>query len=145
MKTKLIHSNYDKITGISTATIRTKYGEFTGTSKLHDEDIPVESSFAGCRYAEAKAIMKSKRAEIKELSAQIKVLQDLEKELKHMNSYIPDTIECRKLRRKIYELTSKRAQLRESIVAAGELIRNDAGQRTALLNRIASKHSNGQN
>ena len=35
---KIIYSNFDETTGISTVTILTKIGEFTGTSKLHDED-----------------------------------------------------------------------------------------------------------
>ena len=55
---KIIYSNFDETTGISTVTILTKIGEFTGTSKLHDEDKNISSSFAGCRYAEIRAIIK---------------------------------------------------------------------------------------
>ena len=57
MKIKLLSSNYDEETGISVASIQTDYGIFTGTSKLHEEDKHISSHYAGCQYAETKAIL----------------------------------------------------------------------------------------
>lgn len=133
MKTKLIYSNYDKETGLSVATIRTKHGEFTGYSKLHEEDYPIESSFAGCRYAEIKALCKSKKAEVKEMTAQIKILEDLEKEIKNIKKYNPYCMESRRLRRKIYELKAKRNDLKSKINIAQEMILQDGKHRASFL------------
>ena len=52
------NSSFDETTGISTVTIKTKIGTFTGSSYLQDEDKENISRFAGCRLAELKAIRK---------------------------------------------------------------------------------------
>ena len=52
MKFNLINSTYDSDTGISTATIETKYGVFTGTSKLYDM-LYSEDTLASIRVCEA--------------------------------------------------------------------------------------------
>ena len=64
MKFNLIDSNYNSHSGFSLTTIKTKYGIFTGTSQLYEEDKKIASSFRGCQYAEMKAIRKAYKAEI---------------------------------------------------------------------------------
>ena len=51
-------TNYNAETGISTAWIATDLGDFYGEAKLAPEDKDIASSFAGCRYAEMRAIIK---------------------------------------------------------------------------------------
>ena len=64
MKEK-VYSSYAN--GISTVTIKNDYGTFTGYSHLLEEDIPYESSLAGCRFAEMKAGIKIFKYQIKEI------------------------------------------------------------------------------
>lgn len=139
MRNKLIYSNYDRETGLSTVTIRNKYGEFTGYAKLHEEDQNIESSFAGCRCAEIKALIKSTRAQIKEINIQIKILEDFEKELKHMKDYDPYSMETRRLRRKIYELKDKKAKLYAIISSAESMVKASSDSRLAFLKRVSEK------
>lgn len=57
-KVKLIESNYNSETGVSYAIIETDLGNFRGKAKLHPEDAAIASSFAGCQYAERRAVLK---------------------------------------------------------------------------------------
>ena len=100
----MIKSNFDEITGISEVTIATDIGEFSGTSKLHDEDRNISSSFAGCRYAEMKAIIKYMRQKIKNIQMQIKGLEDFQSNLATRADYNYNSIENSKARRRIFEL-----------------------------------------
>lgn len=67
MRARLKNSNFDETTGVSTVTISTPYGDFTGTSKLHEDDEHHVSKFAGCRFAEMKAYIKAEKAKLREL------------------------------------------------------------------------------
>ena len=73
---KLIYSNFDEDTGISRVIIRTDLGDFEGSSKLHEEDRKISSHFAGCQYAEMRAIIKYMKTKIKIIKIQIKELED---------------------------------------------------------------------
>jgi len=66
---KVIKSEYNEDTKISTAEIRSRYGTFSATAKLHEDDTPYESKFQGCKYAIIKAqkkMLKEKKKLIKE-------------------------------------------------------------------------------
>ena len=65
MKIKIIDTSYDTETKISTVIINTDLGKFTGKARLHEEDIDIESSFAGYNYAEARAIIKYMKEKVK--------------------------------------------------------------------------------
>lgn len=104
MKIKMIYSNFDENTGISEVTIMTDIGEFKGTSKLHEEDRNISSHFAGCRYAEMKAIIKYMKQKIKNIQMQIKGLEDFQSNLATRADYNYNSIENNKARRRIFEL-----------------------------------------
>lgn len=55
---KLVYSNYDEETGISTVRIQTPEGTFKGKSRLHPKDKNVASRYVGCKYAEMRAWIK---------------------------------------------------------------------------------------
>ena len=76
MRTRIKYANFDETTGISTVTLTTPYGDFTGTSKLHEADAANVSRFAGCTFAEMKAYIKAERAKVKQLKYKKKVLCD---------------------------------------------------------------------
>lgn len=142
-KYKLITANYNPETGISTATIACRYGEFTGSTKIAEEDRDVESSFFGCHIAEGRAIIKALKAEKNFLTIQIYGLKNLEKNLKNMKGYNPHSLESRKLRRKIYELKDEKDSLENKIVqlttSLEDEIKNGAEARRASLLLIQQK------
>lgn len=81
IKTK--NTSYDENTGISKAWIATDLGDFFGEAKLSPEDKDIASSFAGCEYAEIRAILKYAKFKIKILKYQLdpllKIKQDYER------------------------------------------------------------------
>ena len=104
---KLLQSNFDEETGISSVTIGTDYGQFHATSKLHNEDLDISSSYAGCEYAEMRAIIKYMKTKIKIIKIQIKELEDFQKSLSLRNDYNHYSIENCKMRRRIYMLNKQ--------------------------------------
>lgn len=115
MKIKMIYSNFDEKTGISEVTIMTDIGEFKGTSKLHEEDRNISSHFAGCRYAEMRAIIKYMKQKVKNLQMQIKGLEDFQSNLSTRSDYNHNSIENSKARRRIYELKKQVVCWKEKI------------------------------
>ena len=104
MKIRMIYSNFDEETGISTVTINTDYGQFTATSKLHEEDRQISSHFAGCKYAEMKAIIMYMRKRIEVINYEITGLENCKKVLEGKKEYNHNSIENRTIRKQIYLL-----------------------------------------
>lgn len=77
MKNKILKCNYDKETGKSTITIACRYGEFSASAKVHEEDKPYASRFLGCEIAEKKALIKALKSHRKDLLIQKKELDYL--------------------------------------------------------------------
>lgn len=115
MKFNLVESHYNSDLGHSIVTIKTKYGNFTGTSQLYDEDKEIASSFRGCQYAEIKAIRQAYKAEIKEIDLKIKTLKDFEKVLKNMKKYNENSFEAKRLRKEIFLYQKKKKEIQETI------------------------------
>lgn len=141
MKTKLISANYNKETGVSTATVRNKYGTFTAMSTLHPADAHIASSFAGCQYAETKAIIKSLKAAAKEIQLQIKTLIDFEKILKSKKDYNPHAMEARRLRRRIYELQEEYKTMKNRIQLAEETLFKVFNSREEALKNLVGRNN----
>ena len=97
MKFKLVNSNFDKETGISSATIATELGFFTGYSRLHEEDKQNISTFCGCRYAELRAMLKYIKKRISLYSYQIKTLNNYLLYLKSKKDFDKNSLECKNL------------------------------------------------
>lgn len=111
---KLIFSEYDKETGVSTVVLKDKKGNFfTAKSTLLEEDRDIESSFAGCRFAETKAYLKMLKNDIKELKKEIKAIENLEKYLKNVKEYDDTSAIAKKIRRYKYHTSKKIAAAEE--------------------------------
>lgn len=108
MKIKLIDSYYNAENGVSYAKINTDYGEFEGYAILHDEDKEIASRYAGCQYAETRAVLKYMKNRIKILAYQIKALINCQKQMERRASYNPNSVESRALRKQIYILQAER-------------------------------------
>lgn len=139
MKIKMIKSNFDEITGISEVTIATDIGEFSGTSKLHDEDRNISSSFAGCQYAETRAVIKYMKRKMHDLDMQIKGLTDFQSSLKCRKDYNHISIENSKARRRIYELNKQKEIWKKRMNSLyGRMLRN-MEQREKVIEKIINK------
>jgi hypothetical protein len=139
MKTKLIYSNYDSETGVSTAIVANKYGKFRGFSFLSPEDRPIASSYAGCRYAELKAIRKSVKAERKEKKAQLVILKRVYNELAQLSNFEDNSMEIRKIRKNIYMLEKEIKNLNEKEEKITQYLLDSMQTRDKILKKIKSK------
>ena len=139
MKIKMIKSNFDEITGISEVTIATDIGEFSGTSKLHDEDRNISSSFAGCQYAETRAIIKYMKRKMHDLDMQIKGLTDFQSSLKCRKDYNHISIENSKARRRIYELNKQKEIWEKRMNSLYERMLRNMEQREKVIEKIINK------
>lgn len=81
MKIKMIYSDFNPNTGLSTVTIRTPHGDFTGYAKVHEDDIKYQSRFIGCQYAETRAYIKLLKHQRNECKIKLKTLMDLQMNL----------------------------------------------------------------
>ena len=136
MKIKMIKSNFDEITGISEVTIATDIGEFSGTSKLHDEDRNISSSFAGCQYAEMRAVIKYMKRKMHDLDMQIKGLTDFQSSLKCRKDYNHICVENSKARRRIYELNKQKEIWKKRINSLYERMLRNMEQREKVIEKI---------
>ena len=139
MKIKMIKSNFDEITGISEVTIATDIGEFSGTSKLHDEDRNISSSFAGCQYAEMRAVIKYMKRKMHDLDMQIKGLTDFHSSLKCRKDYNHISIENSKARRRIYELNKQKEIWEKRMNSLYERMLRNMEQREKVIEKIINK------
>lgn len=65
MTDQLVRAEYDETTGISTVTLNTKYGVFTETTKVHEEDTDIANRWDGIRFAWYKCLIDKMRAKAK--------------------------------------------------------------------------------
>ena len=139
MKIKMIKSNFDEITGISEVTIATDIGEFSGISKLHDEDRNISSSFAGCQYAEMRAVIKYMKRKMHDLDMQIKGLTDFQSSLKCRKDYNHICVENSKARRRIYELNKQKEIWEKRMNSLYERMLRNMEQREKVIEKIINK------
>lgn len=83
LRAKLSNSTFDSETGISTVTVKTKRGTYTGVAKVHPEDKEIQSKYTGLRIAEMKAMCKAYKDELKRERIILHVLPSIQKDLIH--------------------------------------------------------------
>lgn len=142
MKIKLLNSNYDEKTGISNVTILTDYGNFSGTSKLHEEDREISSSFAGCQYAEMKAIIKYMKYRIKLINERIEGLENCKKVLINKKDYNHNSSENRTIRKQIYLLKKQKQDFKDRIISLHNRMLQNMEQREKVITKIKNKGEN---
>ena len=105
LNTKLFKYDFNPDTGISTVTLKSKRGLFTGTAKVHPEDKEVQSKFFGLNTAEKKALQKLYKEELKRekiiLETIKRVQKDLQENLHDTGSY-DDYVILSTLRKRLY-------------------------------------------
>ena len=83
LRAKLSNSTFNPETGISTVTVKTKRGTYTGVAKVHPEDKEIQSKYTGLRIAEMKAMRKAYKDELKRERIILHVLPSIQKDLIH--------------------------------------------------------------
>lgn len=137
-----ISSDYDENTGISKTTILTDLGSFDGYAKLHPDDKPYESRFAGCRYAEERAVIKYARMKIKVVEAQLEVLKNISNELRN-KKYYKENNGTKLLEKNIYLLEDDKQYLKNIVKSLTDRLKNEFIERDKLLKeREEKKQSN---
>lgn len=131
--TKILYSNFNKDTGISTTIIRNKYGTFKGRSKLHDSDKEYASNYAGCRFAEMKANIKCLKKQKADKQLRLTELNHFKKILEDIKGYNPESLEARKLRKRIYILNKEIQQLDDTINKAAAALKQEIQERDKAL------------
>ena len=129
MKSKMIYSDYNPETGESLVIIHNKLGDFHGFAQLHPEDKENESSFVGCRYAEARAHIACEQYKREVLDNQIKALRDFENILKGKWDYNEHSMESKRLRIRIHELKEERATVKNKIAAMKKALKKSMDER----------------
>lgn len=136
---RLYSSNFDEKTGISTATIATDYGFFSATSKLHEEDLDISSSYAGCEYAEIRATIKYIKKRIEILNNQITGLENYQKQLLGRADYDPKSTENIVLRKQISILKREKEDWRRRKESLTNALVIKMNSRRTIVNAIANK------
>ncbi len=120
MKHKLIHSEFNPETGVSTVIIQNKYGHFTGKAKLDAADAAYPSKFQGCEYAEMKAIMSYLDERILLLRIEQKALMNCYVEMKQSCHFNENSFEVKHLKKSIWN----KSKLIVKLVGEKEQIKN---------------------
>lgn len=136
MKIKLIESWFNEEDGVSYAKINTDFGEFEGWSQLHEEDKAISSTFAGCQYAETKAILKYMKHRIKILNERIRALEDCQRVIMHKKDYEHNSVENRTIRKQIYLLKKQRTDWKERRNSLIFKLINSMTKREELINKM---------
>lgn len=139
MKIKLIYSNFDEQTGISIAKINTDLGIFEGKSKLHEEDRNIVSNFAGCQYAETRAILKYIKRRIQILNYQLKGLENYQKQLMNRKSYEHEDSASRALRKQMYLVKKDRYDWQSRYDSLSAKLYNSMMNRNKIVEKMMDK------
>lgn len=113
MKIKIVESWFNEETGVSKVVINTDRGIFCGTAQLHEEDRDIASNFAGCEYAEMRAIVKYFKRRAKDTQIKITGLQNYEKRLLGRKDYQKHSVENRQLRKYMKQLEQEKIDWEE--------------------------------
>ena len=136
MKTRLVYSDYNKDTGISTVIINSKYGQFTGVSELNPEDKNYESSFLGCSIAEKRAIIKALRAQLREVKAMQKAIKIVINDLEKSKFYQKNSVENRRLRKTFWLYQKEIDKINNQITMLKMSIIKDPENRIKILKNL---------
>lgn len=132
-------ANYDKESGVSIVTLTTDLGEFTGVSRLHEDDRENASSFFGCEIAEMRALIAYSKRQKMITSQQYKAIKDMYKNLEQMKAFNKESVEARKIRRKLYELSEEWHQWKDNIKSLEANIAAKCVARETMMQNIKKK------
>ena len=138
---KTIASDYNEETGLSAVTITTDFGDFIGYAKLHPDDAEIASHFAGCRYAEMRAVIKYMKEKIKISQYQLKPLKKIYYNLFNNRYYDIKNKGFKLLEKEMYLLEDDIETYKQYVKSLNERIKRDIDERPNIINKIMNKDS----
>lgn len=136
---KTIASEYNEETGISRVTLWTDLGCFEGVAKLHPDDKETASHFAGCRYAEMRAMIKYGKMKMKVIDNQLDVLKKIANELKSKKLYKDNSYGVKLLEKNIYVLADEKETYKGYVSNLQKKLADDIKARDELIKSKQSK------
>lgn len=144
MTIKLLFSNYDKETKISTVLINTDLGIFKGQVILKEEDYDIESKFAGCEYAEMKAIIKYLKEKRKNINIEIKNTNNILNMLKNYKEFNSKSFEFKKINKYLYKLEKDKKNINTKIENLSKRMLSDMETRRTFLEKYNKLTKKGE-
>lgn len=143
-KLKTIASSYNPETGISTATVSTEIGIFNGLARLHPDDKEIASKFAGCEYAEMRAILKYAKEKIKIINYQLEPLEKIYNDLKNRKYFKERNTGVRLLQNEIKELKDTRTIIQIQAKNLADTLQKNINTRPDIIKSIQEKKNKKQ-
>lgn len=111
-RVKIINEVYDNVSHVSSTTILTPLGKFTGEARLHPND-PYPSPLAGTTYSYGRALIAYNNARIAQYAAQAKTLETVMERCAAMRNYNPKSAESHMMRVEVKVIKKRITNLRE--------------------------------
>lgn len=112
---KLLDANFNPATGGSFAVVENKGEKFLGFAKCHPDDMAEASKFAGCGYAETRAIIKALKEERRKEKEQCEILRKFVKAVTQYKDFDNTSREARAMFRQLNRRIKKVNALTEEI------------------------------
>ena len=136
---KRIFSEYNEDTGVSLVVLATDCGTFTGKATLHEDDAKYASNYAGCEYAEMRALQKYMKQKAAIARNQLEILYRMKKEIENRKYHNENSVEYKILMKQIYLLEDDKFQCEKNIKTLGERIKLKIELREDVIKRIEKK------
>lgn len=141
---KFISSSYDPETGISKVVMQHLGIKFTGTARLHPED-ERGSSFAGCEYAEIRAIIKALKYERKLAKQKADMAIDFVKSCECYKKFTKESPSAKAVYRQLNQRIKKVNDITDEINHYLLLLDKNIHSRQIVLNALEKKKTKEDN
>ena len=106
---------------------------------MHKDDIEYASNYAGCEYAEMRALQKYMKQKAAIARNQLEILYRIKKEIENRKYHNENSIEYKILMKQIYLLEDDKFQCEKNIKTLGERIKLKIELREDVIKRIEKK------
>lgn len=140
MEGKILFSEYNAVTGVSTVCKQTKYGTFTKSVRVAEEDKDIANRFDGCYFAELKCDIAAYKRRAQNMEERAKGAEHL------ANIFFGDTLKddykVKKLADNIKKDAIKAKKTYELLKSSySALVENTIRQRREMRDRINKRHN----
>lgn len=142
MDYQLVESDYNKLTGKSFVKIKYKGKYYVGIAKLHPDDADKASKFAGCRFAEQRAIIKALKAELKQKRTACDECRKFVNAVTNYANFDPETPTAKAMFRQLNRRIKEVNNIIDEINATQEGLEKSIRQHTVVVNAIQTKKAN---
>ena len=142
MDYQLVESDYNKLTGKSFVKIKYKGKYYVGIAKLHPDDADKASKFAGCRFAEQRAVIKALKDELKQKRAACDECRKFVNAVTNYANFDPETPTAKAMFRQLNRRIKEVNNIIDEINATQEGLEKSIRQHTVVVNGIQSKKAN---